>query len=274
MKHIGQAKILLTHQIAHGTVFLAEVQGTGGLSATTHLVEQACKRDVIALAQRAVLVYQELGYDKQGDSLDAFWRSLYPRQYQVNDVLVQFMVTARYPDLVAGNAVGTVGGGNRIGCQIRQAGPRTGLTHGHSAGETPGQHWLQPLRLLLRRAVGIDQVGIGVGQGDITHGGAGCRAKVGAGSGGHYARQLHATQFIIRTGIGQARVDHCIEGHLDLGDHLDFLAIKCGLISVDLLPVGQEVFLGHGTGSVDGRVKGFPIVVGVALTAGQAFGVE
>ncbi|MDT4872295.1 hypothetical protein FQZ97_1074710 [compost metagenome] len=59
----------LAHQIADAVAIIAEVQRRGGGAAVAHLVEQAGQDHVVALAQRAVFVDQELGHDEQRDAL-------------------------------------------------------------------------------------------------------------------------------------------------------------------------------------------------------------
>ena len=197
MEHVGQPAIFLPHQITHGAALLAEIKSSRRLSTATHLVKQAGKGDFIALAQRAVVINQELGHDKQGYSLDATGGTFDSRQHQVNNVLVQLMVAAGNPYLIAADTVGPVVCRFSSGGQVSQAGSRSRLTHGHSAGKAAAAHGLYPFFLLGLGAVGCNEVGIGIGQADITHGSTGSGTQVGARNCRHQCRQLHTAEFII-----------------------------------------------------------------------------
>ena len=274
MEHIGQAAVLLAHKVTDGTVFLTKIQGAGSLAAATHLVEQARQGHLVALTQAAIVIYQKLGHDKQRNALDAFGCPLDARQHQVHDVLVDLVITAGDKNLVAGNSVTAIFHGYRRSGEIREPRTRTGFGHRHGAGESAAAHGFDPCFLLLVGTVGVDQVGISVGQADIAHGGTARSAQVGAGHRRYQGGQLHPAQFIVRTGECQPGIHDRFQRHLDLRDHLYLFAVKSRLVGIDFLADGQEILLRHGPGGIDRGIEGLAVVIGVALAAGQGFGVE
>ncbi len=60
---------------------------------------------VIALADAAVRVHQELRHDEQRDALDAGRRAVDARQHQMDDVLGQVVLAVGDEDLLAVNPV-------------------------------------------------------------------------------------------------------------------------------------------------------------------------
>ncbi|MCY1413494.1 hypothetical protein D9M71_289270 [compost metagenome] len=110
----------LAHQVADAITVIAEVQCGGSGAAIAHLVEQASQDHVVALAQGAVVVDQELGHDEQRNPFHPGRCVRQLGQHHVHDVLRQRMVATGNEDLVALDAVGAVGGRFSTGADIRQ----------------------------------------------------------------------------------------------------------------------------------------------------------
>ena len=87
---------------------LAEIHQAVGGAAIAHLVDQAAERDVVARAQRAVFVHQELRHDKQADAFAAGRRIGQARQHQMDDVLDKIMVARADENFVTAQAVSAI----------------------------------------------------------------------------------------------------------------------------------------------------------------------
>ena len=81
-------------------------------------MKQTRQRDIIACSQRAIIIHQEFGYDKQRNTFNAFYSAFHASKHQMHDILIQFVVTSRDPYLVTGYAVGAVFSRNSIGGQV------------------------------------------------------------------------------------------------------------------------------------------------------------
>src|SRR5258708_38835017 len=77
--------------------------GRGGMNA--ELVLDRMGAGVVARAERAVGVEQELGYQKRGNALRSRRRVGKPRQHLMNDVVGEIGLTMGEKDLLPGNRV-------------------------------------------------------------------------------------------------------------------------------------------------------------------------
>jgi hypothetical protein len=295
VEHIGQALVRLADQVADGAALalrfelaFAEVEQAVTGATVTHLVVQARQHHVVALAQGAVVIDQELGHDEQrnafhaGDQLAVRAGDL--GQHQVHDIAGQIVLAGRDPHLVAGQAVLALSFGAftrigfRAGGDVGQAGTGLRLGQAHGAEIAPLEHRLHETAHLLGCA-GLEQgVGIADGEEQIGRGGHVGRGEVSRQHLLHRDRQLHAAQIVILAGRHQAGADVGIQRSLHLGDDLHFQAMLARhgvrFFLVALLVVGREQVGGDLLGGVDGGVEGLAAVVLEARPLVQRFHVQ
>jgi hypothetical protein len=121
-----------------------------------HLVLDRAAGDGVAVAQRTVLVHQELGDDEQRDAFDVVRRPGDLGEHQVDNVLGQVMLTRGDEDLRTGKLVAAVF--LRVGASLQQSQVRAAMRLGqvHGTGPFTGDHVGQIFRLLLVRALHQD----------------------------------------------------------------------------------------------------------------------
>ena len=249
---------------------LAEVQQRVRRPAVAHLVVEPGQDDVVALAQRAVLVHQELRHDEQRDALHAGRTAGDLGQHQVDDVLGQLVVAAGDPHLVAGQPVGAVvlrlGPGGDVG--QRRAGLRLRQRHG-----------AEPAALELRPHVGVDLLGAAVGeqQPGVAHGQEriGRRADVGRLEPGEHrlpdgVRQLHAAVLLVEGAGHEPGVGEDLQRPAHLRDHLDLAVDHPRLVLVGRAVVRREVLGRDLLGEVEDGVEGLARVLGEPRPAWSA----
>jgi hypothetical protein len=106
--------------------------------------------DIVARAQRAVRVDQELGYDEQRDALDAFRRVRGAGQHQMDGVLGHVVITPGDEDLLTENPV-MIAVGHGAGPHRRQVGAGLRFGQVHGAGPFAADHLRQVQRLFARQ---------------------------------------------------------------------------------------------------------------------------
>ena len=259
----------LTHQVANGAVFLAEVEHGGGGTPVAHLVDQARQGDIVALAEAAVVVDQDLGHQEQGDALHPRRRVRQPRQHHVDDVLTELVIAAGDVDLVAEQAVAAIGLGFGAGAQVSQGGAGLGLGQAHGAEEAPGQHGGGIAFLLCLAAVGQDQVGGGDGEAGVALGTDVGTLEQAHTHLGHRRRQLHAATVVVLAGGHEAGASQHVQGFPDLRAHGDPAVLEPGLFLVHQAGVGSELLHSHFQRQIQRRLQGLPAVVSIALEAQQ-----
>ena len=152
-EHGAQALVLLTDEPALGAVI---VHHAGGVAVDAHLLFKAAALKRVALAQRAVVIDQELRHDEQRDAADAFRCALDPGEHQVDDVVGHRMLTGGDPDLLAGDRVAAIAIGHGLGAQQAQIGAAMGLGQVHGAGPLAGDE-LGQIHVLLFVGTVVDQ---------------------------------------------------------------------------------------------------------------------
>ena len=130
-EHVFDAAVFLADEIADGAVIVAERHDRRRAGMDAQLVFQADAAQVVAVAQRAVGVDQELGHDEQRDALDAGRGVGHPGQHHVDDVVGEVVLAIGDVDLLAGNPVVAVLA-HRLGADRGKvaAGLRLGQVHG------------------------------------------------------------------------------------------------------------------------------------------------
>ena len=237
-------------------------------------MDQTGQLNVVALAEAAVVVDQELGHDKQRDALGTGRCVGQLGQHQVHDVLAQLVVTGGDKDLVATDAVGAVVLRDRAGLDVTQRGAGVRLGQAHGAEEAAGHHRLGVTPLLLVGAVRHDQVAGGDGQTGVSLGtdvGAFDQADTGLGYG---SRQLHAAALVVLRGGHQA-------GITQHGQRLgDFRANhNLAILEARLVFIAQAVVRCKGLArdlqrQLDGGIKGIAAVVFVTRELGKALDIQ
>jgi hypothetical protein len=162
-EHAAHAGVRLADEVADRTLALLAVghhARRGRVDA--ELVLERDAGDVVALAERTVVVHEELRHDEQRDPLVPGGRVGQPGQDQVDDVVGQLVLAEGDVDLLAGDPVGAVV--LRDGLGGDRADVRAGLRLGevHRPGPLAGDHLRQVgLLLLLGGVVGqqVDRTG-------------------------------------------------------------------------------------------------------------------
>ena len=130
-EHVFQATVFFAHQVAHRAAVVAKLQHGRGAALDAQLVLDAHAMHVIALAQAAVGVHQELGHDEQADAFDAFGRIRQACQHEVHEVFRHVVLAVGDEDLGAEHFVGAIGLALGAAADQRQiaAGLRLGQVH-------------------------------------------------------------------------------------------------------------------------------------------------
>ena len=272
-EHGVQATVLLADQVAHGAAGVAELQRGGGAGLDAELMLDGHAVHVVALAQRAVGVDQELRHQEQRDALHALGRVGQAGQHQVDDVLGQIMLAVGDEDLGAGDAVAAVA--LRFGARAQQGQVRAGLRLGQVHGASPlaGDHRADVALAQLGRAGGQQRLDGAVGQqrtqrerqvGGIQHFRGGRAQQAGQALAAVFGGVVHA----LPAGLGVLA-----EGLLEAGRGGDgAIAPGAGLAVGGLVQRGQHLagevrgFLQHRLGGVG---RGF-LEAGQGRHGGQA----
>src|ERR1700677_4141051 len=115
VKHVGESSVRFADQIpdrsglAAGTVAaLTKVQDRVGSSAVAHLVVQPGQHDIVAFADPAARVDEELGNDEERDTLRTGRTTGNLGKNKMDDVVGEFVIAARYPHLRSEQAITAV----------------------------------------------------------------------------------------------------------------------------------------------------------------------
>ena len=153
-------------------------------AATAQLVVDAGERDVVALADRAVVGDEPLRHDEERDAPRSGRRVGQLGQDEVDDVVAHLVVAAGDPHLAAEDPVGAVVGRDGAGEDVAEARPGVRLGERHRAEEAALQHRLDIALDLLGGAVGEQQSGVGDSEEGVRRG-----ADVGGGEPRHAGRR-------------------------------------------------------------------------------------
>ncbi len=105
-----------------------------------HLLLERAALQRVALADRAVLVDQELGHDEQRDALDVVRRAGPLGQHQMDDVLGKVVLAGRDEDLGSGDRIAAVGIFLGASLEEPEIGAAMRLGQVHRAGPFAGDH--------------------------------------------------------------------------------------------------------------------------------------
>ncbi|MNF49427.1 hypothetical protein D3C84_306980 [compost metagenome] len=274
LEHVTQTMVRLAHQIADALAVIAEIQCGGGGAAPAHLVEQPGQQHVVALAEAAIVVDQELGHDEQRNALHPGRRVRQLGQHHVHDVFRQRMIATRDENLVALEAIGAVRRRFCAGTNIRQRRACVGFGQGHGAEEAAIDHRLQEAALLLFSAEALDQVRRAHGQERIRRRSRVGRLKVREAGLGQQRRKLHAASVETARGVEEAGFEEGIYRRFHFRNQNRLTVLVAWLVLVALAVVRGEELLGDVAGGANGGIEGFAVVLGETLTLGQALGIK
>ena len=128
------------------------------------LVLDRCGAQVVARAERAVVVDQELRHQEQRDALVAGGRVGQPCQHEVDDVVGEVVLAVGDEDLLPGDLVGAVVCAHRLGAQRADIGAGLRLGQLHGAHPFAGHQLAEIDALELVGAVGGKRLGRAHGQ--------------------------------------------------------------------------------------------------------------
>ena len=170
-EHVLEAAILLADQRADGaraveagTALVAELEHRRRAGPDAELVLDADAPGVVARADGAVRIDQELRHDEEADALDAFRRADHPRQHEMDDVAGHVVLAVGDVDLGAEDPVAAVAQRLRPRAHQRQVAAGLGLGQVHGAGPFARDHLRDETLPLLRRAGGQQCLDRAVGQ--------------------------------------------------------------------------------------------------------------
>jgi hypothetical protein len=163
-EHVLEAAVLLADEMADRSATIAELQDRSRARLDAELVLDRDAVHVVALAQAAVVVDQELGHDEERDPLHALGRAGDAREHQVHDVLRQVVLAVGDEDLGAEEPVAAVA--LRLGARAHEGQIRAGLRLGqvHRAGPGAFDHLRDEGLPLLGRARGEQRLDRAVGE--------------------------------------------------------------------------------------------------------------
>ena len=127
-EHAGHAGVLFADDKARRPAVVAENHRAGRRAVDAELVLDRMRAHVVAGAGRAVGVEQKFGDHEQGDAARARRRVGQAREHEVDDVVGEVVLAVGDEDLLAGDAIGAVGGA--FGARAQRADVGAGLRLG------------------------------------------------------------------------------------------------------------------------------------------------
>ena len=119
-EHAIEPAVFLADQPADRAALVAVDHGAGRRAVDAELVLDRMAARIVARAERAVVVDQELRHEEQRDAPRAGRRIGQPREHEMDDVVGEIVLAVGDEDLLAGDAVGAVGLRARRGCAARR----------------------------------------------------------------------------------------------------------------------------------------------------------
>ena len=108
-EHVFEAAIRLAEQVADRPAIIAIGHDAGRAGVDAELVFDRDAPGVVARAERAVGIHQELGHQEHRDALDPGWRIRQAGEHEVDDVVRHVVVAVGDEDLLAEDLVAAVG---------------------------------------------------------------------------------------------------------------------------------------------------------------------
>ena len=162
-EHAGHAPVLLAHEVTDRAARIAVGHDAGRRGVDAELVLERDAAQVVARARRAVRAGQELGHDKNAQTLGAGGRVGRAGEDHVDDVLGTVVLAPGDEDLLTGDEIVIA---VRHGPGLERAHVRAGLGFGQFHGPGPGtrDQLGQVGRLLRLGAMGLQQFDRALGQ--------------------------------------------------------------------------------------------------------------
>ena len=139
-EHRREASVFLADQPALGAAGIAVDHHAGRRGVDAELVLEARAAHVVALAERAVRLDQELGNEEQREAARAGGRVGQAREHEVDDVVGEVVLAVGDEDLLAEDAVGSVLGALGAALDRIEVGARLRLGQVHRAGPFAADH--------------------------------------------------------------------------------------------------------------------------------------
>ena len=125
-EHAAHALMLLAEEVTDRAAVVAVLHDTRRTAMNAELVLDAHAGEVVALAERAVVVDEKLRDDEEADALRAGRRTRGPGEHQVHDVVGDIMLTPGDEDLLTEDAPGAVVGRLGLGGEAPTSEPAWG----------------------------------------------------------------------------------------------------------------------------------------------------
>ena len=250
-EHGRQALVGLADDPALGVV---EVHYAGGGTLDAHLVFDGAGGDAVALPGVAVGVGQELGHQEQGNALGAGGGVRQLGQHQVDDVVHHVVLTAGDEDLGAGDVVGAVVVGHRLGAHDAQVGAAVRLSEAHGAAPLATVELGQVGLLELFGGVRVQAQGGAVGERRVQR-------ERGVGAVHHLLEQHRqgfghalATEFRVTGKRAPAVLGVGLEGFLEAFGGGHFAVVEVAALLVAFPVEGEQQVLHHLARFIEDRV--------------------
>ena len=134
-EHVLEAAVGFADEIAdRAFAAFADAHRARRVAVDAQLVLDAGADHLVGLAERAVVVHDELRHDEERNALGSFGRVRQPRENEMNDVLGHVVLAEGDEDLLAGEPV-LVAVGHRFRAHLREV--RTGLRLGETHRARP-----------------------------------------------------------------------------------------------------------------------------------------
>ena len=104
-EHIFQALALFPNKKARGTALIAKLHHTCGRAMNSQFMFKRDRIQIISLPQTAIIIHQNLRYNKQAKTFIPRWQPLDMRQNKVYDILGKIMIAISDKNLLSGNQV-------------------------------------------------------------------------------------------------------------------------------------------------------------------------
>ncbi len=191
-EHGGKPVMRRADEPADRAFAVAEGKDASRARVNAELVFEADAADIVAAAERAVRIDEELGHQEERDAVASFRRIGKPRQHQMHDVRRPVVLAIGDEDLLAVEPV-MIALRHRARAQRAEIGARLRLGEIHGAGPGAADKLVEIEPLLLRRAVGEQQLDRADGEnGAERERDVGARPHLGHGGGDRLRQALAA----------------------------------------------------------------------------------
>ena len=168
-EHAGEAAVFLADQPADGAALVAIGHDAGRRAVNADLVLKPGAAQVIPLAGRSIGVEQELRHEKQRNAARARGRVGQAREHEMDDVVRHVVIAVGDENLLAGDAIGSIGLTFGARAQAVEVRARRGFGQVHGRGPFAGHQLVDPRVPQFLRAMGDQRFHGAVGQCRTEH---------------------------------------------------------------------------------------------------------